>query len=151
MLASAKALHDAGVDLLVGTDASAPLPFLGGVAHGASVHHELQYVVRAGLTPIEALRAATSVTARQFSLNDRGRIAPGLRADLLLVDGHPLADVSATLDIRDVWRRGRTACQLKPVSVAGRAFLRDPPSSAWPRPRWSRWSRQAPSRVSPHR
>jgi imidazolonepropionase-like amidohydrolase len=106
VLASAKALHDAGVDLLVGTDASVALPFLGGVAHGASVHHELQYLVRAGLAPIEALRAATSVTARRFRLDDRGRIAPGLRADLLLVDGHPFTDVTRTLDLRGVWRRG---------------------------------------------
>jgi imidazolonepropionase-like amidohydrolase len=106
VLAAAKALHDAGVDLLVGTDASVALPFMGGLAHGASVHHELQYLVRAGLSPIEALRAATSDTARRFSLDDRGRIAPGLRADLLLVDRNPLTDVTRTLDIRGVWRRG---------------------------------------------
>ncbi|MGM5068911.1 amidohydrolase family protein [Rhodococcus qingshengii] len=60
VLASVKALHDVGVDLMVGTDAAPlPLPFLGGVVHGASVHQELQYLVRAGLTPIQALRAAT--------------------------------------------------------------------------------------------
>lgn len=106
VLASVKALHDAGVDLLVGTDASVALPFLGGVAHGASVHHELQYLVQAGLTPIEALRAATSTPARRFGLNDRGRIATGLRADLLLVDGDPTTTISDTLNIRAVWRRG---------------------------------------------
>jgi len=106
VLASVAALHDAGVDLLVGTDASVPVPYLGGVAHGASVHHELQLLVRAGLTPVEALRAATSVPARRFGLTDRGRIAPGLRADLLLVDGDPTTDVTDTLALRTVWRAG---------------------------------------------
>ncbi|WP_433825928.1 amidohydrolase family protein [Actinoplanes sp. CA-015351] len=106
VLASVKALHDAGVDILVGTDASVALPFLGGLAHGASVHHELQYLVQAGLTPVEALRAATSVPAHRFGLDDRGRIAPGLRADLLLVDGDPTTLISDTLNTRAVWRRG---------------------------------------------
>ncbi|GAA2846093.1 imidazolonepropionase [Actinoplanes cyaneus] len=106
VLVSVKALHDAGVDILVGTDASVPLPFLGGLAHGASVHHELQYLVRAGLSPIEALRAATSTPARRFGLTDRGRIAEGLRADLLLVGGDPTTTISDTLNTLAVWRRG---------------------------------------------
>ncbi|MEV4007476.1 amidohydrolase family protein [Actinomadura sp. NPDC049753] len=106
VLATVKALDDAGVDLLAGTDAAMPLPFLGGIAHGASVHHELQYLVRAGLTPVQALRAATSVPARRFGLDDRGRVAEGLRADLLLVDGDPTTTISDTLDTRAVWRRG---------------------------------------------
>jgi imidazolonepropionase-like amidohydrolase len=106
VLASVKALHDAGVDLLVGTDASIALPSFGGVAHGASVHQELQYLVRAGLTPIQALRAATLTPARRFGLDDRGRIAEGLRADLLLVDGDPTTTIGDTLNLRDVWRRG---------------------------------------------
>ena len=106
VLASVKALHDAGVDLIAGTDASVPLPFFGGVAHGASVHQELQYLVQAGLTPIQALRAATLTPARRFGLNDRGRIAEGLRADLLLVDGDPTTTIGDTLNLRSAWRRG---------------------------------------------
>lgn len=106
VLATVAALHRAGVDILVGTDVSVPLPQLGGLAHGASVHHELQLLVTAGFTPIEALQAATSVPARRFNLLDRGRIEPGLRADLLLVDGDPTTTISDTLSIRDVWRRG---------------------------------------------
>ncbi|MFE9674934.1 amidohydrolase family protein [Streptomyces sp. NPDC006259] len=106
VLATVKSLGDAGVDLLAGTDASLPLPFLGGLAHGASVHHELQYLTRAGLTPVQALRAATATTARRFGLDDRGRIAEGLRADLLLVDGDPTTTISDTLNTRAVWRRG---------------------------------------------
>lgn len=106
VLATVRALHDAGVPILVGTDASAPDPSLGGLAHGASVHHELQMLVRAGLSPVEALAAATSVPARHFGLTDRGRIAEGLRADLLLVDGDPTSAISDTLNIAAVWRRG---------------------------------------------
>ncbi|WP_348786901.1 amidohydrolase family protein [Leifsonia sp. NPDC080035] len=106
VLASVRGLHEAGVDILVGTDASFPAPAFGGLAHGASVHHELQLLVRAGLTPAEALRAATATPARRFGLADRGRIAEGLRADLLLVDGDPTTRISDTLEIRQVWRRG---------------------------------------------
>ncbi|MGI9823524.1 amidohydrolase family protein [Agromyces sp. Marseille-Q5079] len=106
VFASVRALHQAGVDILVGTDVSFPLPVLGGMAHGASVHHELQLLVRAGLTPAEALRAATATPARRFGLSDRGRIQKGLRADLLLVDGDPTTNITDTLNTRQVWRRG---------------------------------------------
>jgi imidazolonepropionase-like amidohydrolase len=103
-----RAMHVADVPILAGTDAShlgAP-----GMAHGASLHGELQLLVRAGLTPTEALRAATSVPATTFGLDDRGRITPGARADLLLVDGDPTAKITDTLSIRGVWRSGsRTA------------------------------------------
>lgn len=101
-----KMLRDSGVDILAGSDVSEPMPTLGGLAHGASLHHELQMLVAAGLTPLEALRAATSVPARRFGLDDRGRIAPGMTADLLLADGDPLAEISDTLSIRAVWHRG---------------------------------------------
>jgi len=130
VLASVKALHDAGVDILVGTDTSVPFPFLGGLAHGASVHHELQYLVRAGLSPVEALRAATSTPARRFGLLDRGRIAPGLRADLLLVDGDPTTTISDTLNTRAVWRRGTRLADAargpgEPAGVTDRGHGRD--------------------------
>lgn len=106
VLDSVAALHSAGVDILAGTDASVPVASHGGVAHGASLHHELQYLVQAGLTPSDALAAATSVPARRFNLIDRGRIAPGLRADLLLIDGDPTTSINDTLDTRAIWRRG---------------------------------------------
>jgi imidazolonepropionase-like amidohydrolase len=106
VLRTVAALHKAGVDILAGTDASAPAPGLGGLAHGASLHDELQQLVRAGLTPVEALRAATSTPARCFDLRDRGRIAPGLRADLVLVAGDPTTNISDTLTIKKVWKRG---------------------------------------------
>jgi imidazolonepropionase-like amidohydrolase len=104
--ATIKALHDVGVDILAGSDVSEPIPILGGLAHGASLHHELQLLVAAGLKPIEALRAATSTPARRFGLTDRGQIVSGALADLLLVDGDPLTNISDTLSINAVWHRG---------------------------------------------
>ncbi|SDG80825.1 Imidazolonepropionase [Lentzea fradiae] len=101
-----KALHEAGVPILAGTDAARPEEEHGGLAQGASLHHELQLLVEAGLTPAEALRAATSRPAQHFSLNDRGVIRRGARADLLLVAGNPLESISDTLSTRAVWRRG---------------------------------------------
>jgi imidazolonepropionase-like amidohydrolase len=94
------------VDILAGSDVSEPIPILGGLVHGASLHHELQLLVAAGLKPIEALRTATSIPARRFGLTDRGRIVPGARADLLLVGGDPITKISDTLSILGIWRNG---------------------------------------------
>jgi imidazolonepropionase-like amidohydrolase len=77
-----------------------------GTAPGVSLHGELEYLVEARLTPTEALAAATSASAKAFLLADRGRIFPGLRADLLLVRGNPSSDILATRDIRLVWKAG---------------------------------------------
>ncbi|MGO9604745.1 MAG: amidohydrolase family protein [Candidatus Binataceae bacterium] len=98
--ASLRVLHDAGVPLLAGTDASSNTPI------GALLHTELELMVRAGLTPSETLADATSVPARIFSLTDRGRIAVGKRADLLLVRGDPTVDIRATRDIVAIWKQG---------------------------------------------
>ena len=96
------ALHAAGVPVLAGTDAPNP-----GTAFGVSMHGELALLVEAGLSPIEALRAATSVPAQHFGLSDRGRIAPGLRADLVLVEGDPSKDIRITRELVSVWKNGR--------------------------------------------
>jgi hypothetical protein len=90
-----------GVPILAGTDAPNP-----GTAHGASLHAELELLVEAGLTPLQALASATSVPAAWFHLADRGRIAPGMRADLVLVHGDPTNDIRATREIDGVWRGG---------------------------------------------
>jgi imidazolonepropionase-like amidohydrolase len=111
-LASVSALHQAGIPVLAGTDTNYlgtqhPGTMLAAyTGHGITLHHELALLVRAGLSPAQALAAATSAPARCFGLTDRGRIAPGLRADLLLVDGDPCADVAATRNIVAVWRGG---------------------------------------------
>ena len=71
------------------------------------MHHELYlFVHEAGFSPREALRAATSVTAKRFGLNDRGLIAEGRKADLLLVEGNPLEDIRDTLNLKAIWRDG---------------------------------------------
>ncbi|HEY1203055.1 MAG: CIA30 family protein [Bryobacteraceae bacterium] len=93
-------LKAAHVPILAGTDA----PNVG--AHGAAMHHELELLVRAGLAPLEALRAATSTPAAAFHLDDRGVIAAGARADLLLVTGDPTADIKATRNVAGVWKAG---------------------------------------------
>ena len=59
-----------------------------------------------GLTPQEALRAATSVTAKRFGLHDRGLIAQGRKADLLLIEGNPLENIRDTLSLKTIWRDG---------------------------------------------
>lgn len=99
-------MHRAGVPVLAGTDANAApgAPF--NVRHGASLHDELALLVAAGLSPVEALRGATLLTAQWFELKDRGAIAAGLRGDLLLVDGDPTADITATRSIQGVWIGG---------------------------------------------
>jgi imidazolonepropionase-like amidohydrolase len=94
-------LAAAHVRILAGTDAGNP-----GTAPGISMHGELEYLVTAGLTPEQALAAATSVFADTFHLTGRGRIALGLRADLVLVNGDPTADITATRDIVEVWKQG---------------------------------------------
>jgi imidazolonepropionase-like amidohydrolase len=68
------------------------------------------YVERCGFAPIEALRSATSVAAKRFKfLGDRGRIAEGLRADLLLVKGDPTANIEDLCNIVGVWKAGEAA------------------------------------------
>jgi imidazolonepropionase-like amidohydrolase len=99
-------LKAARVPILAGTDAPNP-----GTLHGASIHRELELLVKAGLTPIEALAAATSAPATQFRLSDRGRIEPGRRADLLLVKGDPTTDIKATRNIARMKPRVPTGVQ----------------------------------------
>ncbi|MEW9532173.1 amidohydrolase family protein [Microbispora sp. NPDC049125] len=99
-------LASAGVPVLAGTDTGLPTAALGVFGYGATLHGELELLVDAGLTPVQALAAATSAPARAFGLTDRGLIRPGMRADLVLVDGDPTRDVRDTRDLVAVWKRG---------------------------------------------
>jgi len=103
VLYTMKLLHGR-TEILAGTDCGNA-----GTTYGAGLHRELELLVEAGLSPAEALRAATAAPAHAFGLEDRGRIAPGRRADLLLVDGDPTADVTATRAIVAVYKRGAVA------------------------------------------
>jgi imidazolonepropionase-like amidohydrolase len=118
--ANVRALHQAGVTILAGSDAPNP-----GTAYGASLHHELQLLARAGLTPAETLHAATAGPAEAFALADRGRIAPGARADLVLVEGDLRDGLDASLSIAAVIRNGAIATG-EPEAEAGA----DPEASA---------------------
>ncbi len=100
------ALREAGIEILASTDSHAVPGLPSTVVHGESLHREFELLARAGLSPVEILRSATELPARAFGLADRGKIAPGLRADLLLVDGDPTVDITATRDIRAVWCAG---------------------------------------------
>jgi imidazolonepropionase-like amidohydrolase len=97
----AKAFHDANLSVLAGTDAGNQ-----GTQFGVSMHHELQSLVGAGLSPSAALTAATYAPARAFGLKDRGEIKTGARADLILVEGDPSIDIAATRAIVEVWKEG---------------------------------------------
>ena len=103
--ASIPVLHAAGVPLLAGSDAPNP-----GTAHGISLLDAVIRLHEAGLSPIDALRAATSVPASIFPSQDgpgeRGCLRPGCRADVLLVDGNPLDDPAALLAVDGVWKNG---------------------------------------------
>jgi hypothetical protein len=93
------AAYRAGVPVLVGTDTA-----IGGLRY----HDEMAWLVRAGLTPAEVLRAATLDAARYAGLErSSGSIAVGKRADLLILSANPLEDIRATRTIRSVFLAGR--------------------------------------------
>jgi imidazolonepropionase-like amidohydrolase len=103
---SVSVLHAAGVPVLAGTDANSAPGVPARISHGESLHRELELLVDAGLSTVDALRAATVLPARYFGLADRGEILPGYRADLVLIDGDPVQDIKETRSIRRIWCGG---------------------------------------------
>ncbi|MCJ1247083.1 hypothetical protein MMC30_004294 [Trapelia coarctata] len=103
---SVTAMYHAGVPIIAGTDANTQPGVPVNVPHGESLHHELELLVDAGLSNLDALRAATCLPAKHFGLNDRGVIETGRRADLILVGANPLDDIRATRQILRVWCGG---------------------------------------------
>ena len=103
---SVTAMYRGKIPIVVGTDANdfsytpANPPF------GISMHEELQLLVAAGITPVDAIRGATSIAASTFRLFDRGSIRPGLRADLVLLSADPTVDIRNTMTIQKVWIEG---------------------------------------------
>jgi hypothetical protein len=73
---------------------------------GVAEHRELELMVEAGLSPMDALVIATADSARLLDLDDRGTLEPGRRADLVILSGNPLDDVAQTRTILEVWQRG---------------------------------------------
>jgi imidazolonepropionase-like amidohydrolase len=103
-----KKLFDAGVNVGFGTDSGA----LPGRIPGFSEHRELELMVEAGLTPMQAITAATGENAKLLHLSDRGSIAVGKHADLLVVDGDPLVDIRNSRKIVAVYHDGRSIADL---------------------------------------
>ena len=95
---STKAMYEAGVPIIVGSDANGQPR---GSSYGMGVHMELYLLVhKIGMRPIEALKSATSLIADRFGFHDRGRLGPGKKADLILVQG----------DVRDLLADEKTLC-----------------------------------------
>ncbi len=94
-----RALHRAGVPIVAGTDQAVP---------GHSIHREMEIYVSAGFTPMEAIQAATIVPARAMRLEKEvGTVEAGKRADLIIVDGDPLADIRNLRRVVTVVHAGR--------------------------------------------
>ncbi len=93
------ALHRAGIPIVAGTDQTVP---------GHSLHREIELYVQAGFTPMEAIQAATLVPARVMGLEKEvGTVEVGKRADLIVVDGDPLADIRNTRNVELTIAGGR--------------------------------------------
>lgn len=103
-----KKLFDAGVNVGFGTDSGA----LPGRIPGFAEHRELELMVQAGLTPMQAITAATGENAKLLHVTDRGTIAVGKRADLLVLDADPLSDIHNTRKIFAVYHDGRNVADL---------------------------------------
>lgn len=104
--AATRLLRDCGVTILAGTDAN-PGVIAPKVDYGSSLHSELELLVQAGLSPLETLQSATSRNAQAFDLSGMGMIAPGKRANLLLVEGRPDRNIADISKIVQMWIDGK--------------------------------------------
>jgi len=109
-------MHRAGVRLLAGSDSLDRYDFV-----GTSLHEELQMLVSAGLTPLEALQTATVNPAEYLAEKDAGKISIGNRADLVLLDADPTQDIRNTRKISAVVLRGRMLDRADLDAMASRA------------------------------
>jgi len=98
-----KKLHSAGIKIALGTDSGAP-----GVVIGKAVHKELELMVEAGLSPMQAIMAGTKNAAENLGReSDLGTIEKGKLADMLVVSGNPLEEITNTRDINMVIKDGK--------------------------------------------
>ena len=92
-------LHRGGIPIVAGTDQTVP---------GHSLHREIELYVQAGFTPMEAIQAASLVPARVMGLEKEvGTIEPGKRADVIVIDGDPLADIRNTRNVEFTIAKGK--------------------------------------------
>jgi imidazolonepropionase-like amidohydrolase len=102
LLTLAREMHDAGVPLMTGSDA------FGAVVPGFAQHQEMELFVKSGLTPFEALKAATVNPAKYLGEYDRaGTVEVGKRADFILLGGNPLENIQNVEDVRGVFTHGK--------------------------------------------
>ena len=103
-----KAIVSAGGRVVVGTDAGTDPSSHPEIPYGLSLHVELEQLVASGMTPFQALQAATISAAEALGVADElGTIEPGKFADLVFLGGDPLQDIRRTRDVRRVMRGGR--------------------------------------------
>ncbi|TMA77299.1 MAG: amidohydrolase family protein [Deltaproteobacteria bacterium] len=109
-----KTLHARGVHIAFGTDSGAnPVRI-----QGWGEHRELELMVKAGLSPMDALVAATRGSATMLGISDRGTLEKGKRADLLVLAGNPLDDIRNTRKLVSVWHDGR---EIQPLVASASA------------------------------
>jgi hypothetical protein len=102
LLMLTRELHDAGVPLLVGSDA------FGALVPGFAQHQEMELLVKAGLTPYEALQSATVTAARYLGeYDDAGTVEVGKRADFILLGSNPLEKIQNAADVHGVFTHGK--------------------------------------------
>ena len=113
MIAELKRAYQVGVPLLAGTDSLNPKD-----NYGESLHAELQYFVRAGISPIEVLQIATQRSASAVGAGDLlGSLEPGKVADVVLLDANPLDDIANTLTTWRVVAGGRLFAEPQPLTT----------------------------------
>lgn len=100
-LNNTRRMHEAGITILAGTDAPNQ-----GTAHGISLHDELALLVESGLSPAEALQAATYGPFSRFNIGERGHLKPGAKADFIVLNKDPRKDITHTQTIRHIVKNG---------------------------------------------
>ncbi|KFF21541.1 amidohydrolase family protein [Chryseobacterium sp. JM1] len=104
-----KAFKEAGIPIVAGTDSGCS-----GVVWGYSLHDEIELLVKAGLTPEEALNSSTKLSATWLGIDDKiGTVEVGKLADLVLLDANPLDDIRNTRKISDVFFNGQWVSKKK--------------------------------------
>jgi imidazolonepropionase-like amidohydrolase len=113
-----KTLHDAGIKLAFGTDSGANPPTR---VPGFAEHHELEMMVQAGITPMEAITIATQGSAALIGAKDRGTITKGKRADLLVLAANPLDNISNTKTLVAIYHNGQAVTPRASAPAAAKA------------------------------
>jgi imidazolonepropionase-like amidohydrolase len=113
MRAMTKRLHEAGVNLVVGTDSPNP-----SIVPGFSLHQEMAMLVRCGIPPLAVLTNATATAAKLIDRPDLGKVNPNASADLVLLDGNPIDNISNSMKIQAVIKAGKLVDRERVLELA---------------------------------